>query len=113
MSTRPLSERHHDLAPLETVHEVRVWDDSGTAAPGWRTLCCCARREDADVVASAVVSSPSLPVEFAEIWGPSETPDGPRRVVGRVPRPTREEAQDLWRRAVEQNYAAGYVDLKR
>jgi hypothetical protein len=109
LKTRPLSERHHELAPLETVHEVRVWNDVDT---GWRTLCCCARREDAEVIASAVVSSASLPVEFAEIWAPPGVPGGPRRVVGRFPAPTPEEKQDMWRRAVDENYATAYVDLK-
>jgi hypothetical protein len=112
MSTRPLSERHHDLGPLETVYEVRVWDDVDAGSPGWRTLCCCARPEDAALLASATVSSAACPVEFAEIWAPSEAPGSPRRVVGRFPPPTPEEKQDVWRRAVAENYATAYVDLK-
>ena len=107
MSTRPLSERHHDLAPLDAVHEVRVWDESG-----WRTLCCCARPEDAALVASAIVSSADHPFEFAEVWAPSGASGGTRRVVDRFPAPTPEEKQDMWRRAVDENYATAYLDLK-
>jgi hypothetical protein len=32
--------------------------------------------------------------------------------VGRFPPPTAEEKQDMWRRAVDENYATAYVDLK-
>lgn len=109
MSTRPLSERHHALAALDTVHEVRVWD---AATPGWRTLCCCPRAEDAALVAAAVVSPVGEPFEFSEVWAPSHTPDGPRRVSARFPEPTPDERRDLWRRAVDENYATAYVDLK-
>ena len=111
MSTRPLSERHHDLDPLQTVYEVRVWDDAGPA--GWRTLCCCARPEDAALLASATVASAEHAIEFAEVWGPSEASGGSRRVVARFPAPTPEEQQDMWRRAVDENYATAYIDLKR
>ena len=88
MSTRPLSERHHDLPPLDAVHEVRVWDESG-----WRTLCCCALPEDAALVASAIVSSADHPVEFAEVWAPSGTSGGPRRSWTGSPRPLRRRSR--------------------
>jgi hypothetical protein len=113
MSLRPLSQRHHDRPDPENTYEIRIWDDKGASDDHWRTLACCARRDDAEFLAGALVSGDPAGVEFAEIWGPvADEPGGRRHVLTRLPEPSRDEVRDLWRRAADQNYGTAYTDLR-
>jgi hypothetical protein len=113
MSVRPLSERHHDRPDPENTYEIRIWDARGDGDAHWRTLACCARRDDAEALAGALVAGDPATVEFAEIWGPGDEDScSRRRVLARLPEPSRDEIRDMWRRAADQNYATAYTDLR-
>jgi hypothetical protein len=108
MSSRPLSDRHH-LPPIaDNRFEVRVLERS---AERWRTLACCAEAHDARLVAAALVSTPDI--DYAEVWGTTGSGTERYGVIDRFPAPTREERQQMWRDAVDQNYAGAYIDLPR
>ena len=107
-----MSERRHDLEDVDIVFEVRVWADAGADGGHWRTLALTVERDDATIVAAAVVSSEESSHRFAEVWGPGRETASHRTCVARFPVPSREERQEMWLEAAEENFSRGYTDLR-
>jgi hypothetical protein len=113
MSERPLSDRR----PHE--HDALAWEVRGWAEPsgrrrdveGWHSLAWSATHDDAVAVAQAVTSAHAY--EYAEVWGPSETPEAGRsRTCERFPVPDGDERREMWLRAAAEHFTDG-MDLPR
>jgi hypothetical protein len=113
VSERPLSDRR----PHE--HDVLAWEVRGWAEPlgrrrdveGWRSLAWSATHDDAVVVAEALTTAHAY--EFAEVWGPAETPAAGRtRTCERFPVPDGDERREMWLRAAAEHFTDG-MDLPR